>query len=350
MFSTYCSKWFRHLNKKSSPYQISFRPFSNIANHDKQGYDISSRLIVIPDANFAGNAHGGKLVHYMTQSAFAATIRYLNTLSNEKHSLFDTTLGTLAETNFLFPVHIGDVIEVRSRVELSSNSTIQVGVELFAENLYTGRKRLSNSTTAWFVALKPGCQNDLVVAKGIPQMEALSAEAELRYTQQKTTRQLQHFSESELLDRFQNGDWNASMAKIVDQQDVLRNNFASGEFVIKFMDETAYLSCVRHNCTMNCVTARIDRLQFVSPMKKGTLCSVKARPTFASNRSLEIELVVTGEDLARKTKRVVAYGFFVFVSLDGDGKALPMKPLKTVDAVAMARYQRNRESRMNTHR
>ncbi len=316
------------------------------------GWDVSSRMIELGDANFAGNAHGGRLVHMMTQSAYAAGMRWINGVRGPHSGHFDLALATLAATSFHAPVHIGDSVDIRSRVELTTNSTVQINVELYAENLFRpGEKRLCNSTTVWFVAIEKSHPSEIVVAKGVPLFPGTANHsgdvAVARNEQRRNAQALEQSSQQELLKRFDKSSlWNASLAKIVGQGDVRMNSFATGGMVIKLMDEAAALSCLRHSRASNCVTASMDVLSFVKPLLKGQMVCVQARPTFASGKSLEIEIIVQGEDMSTGEKHITAHGHFIFVALDANGKALPMPPLDVEpDADAIERNKQRKAAR-----
>ena len=73
-------------------------------------------------------------------------------------------------------------------------------------------------------------------------------------------------------------------------------------------------------------------------MLNGDLLEIIARPTFASRKSMEIEVVVRAESLSSGRKRVTTRGHFTFVSLDAGGGTLPIPPLEPANAAEQERF------------
>ncbi len=61
-------------------------------------------------------------------------------------------------------------------------------------------------------------------------------------------------------------------------------------------------------------------------MNNGELLYVKARPSFTSSKSMEVEVVVEVENM-HGVRVPSAHAYFTFVSLDKAGKTLPIPPL-----------------------
>ncbi|MBN3282320.1 BACH hydrolase, partial [Polyodon spathula] len=98
---------------------------------------------------------------------------------------------------------------------------------------------------------------------------------------------------------------------------------------MKLMDEVAGIVAARH-CKTNIVTASVDAINFHRKIKKGCVVTVSGRMTFTSNKSMEIEVFVDADPLVETTKgkyRAVS-AFFTYISLDKDGKPLPVTSLK----------------------
>ncbi|KAK5894410.1 hypothetical protein CesoFtcFv8_011103 [Champsocephalus esox] len=98
---------------------------------------------------------------------------------------------------------------------------------------------------------------------------------------------------------------------------------------MKLMDEVAGIVAARH-CSTNIVTASVDAINFHRKIIKGCVVTVTGRLTFASNKSMEIEVFVDASSLmeAGKEKYRAVSAFFTYISLDKANKALPVPPLK----------------------
>lgn len=68
----------------------------------------------------------------------------------------------------------------------------------------------------------------------------------------------------------------------------------------------------------------------------GCVVSVSGRMTFTSNRSMEIEVIVDADSLvdAEKGKYRAVTAFFTYISLDKEGKPLPIPPLKVTHRIS----------------
>jgi len=103
-------------------------------------------------------------------------------------------------------------------------------------------------------------------------------------------------------------------------------NVHGGE-IMKFMDTTAYVAARKH-CRTNVVTARVDELEFHSPILVGQLVTCRAELVFVGRTSMEVAVKVEVEDLeCDKPPRTALTAFFTMVSLDENGKPHPVPPL-----------------------
>ena len=91
-----------------------------------------------------------------------------------------------------------------------------------------------------------------------------------------------------------------------------------GGELMKLMDNAATVVAVRHGHS-SVVTALVDELRFVNPVRVGNVIFIDARMTFVSRASMEIRVDVVEEDLASETKRPAVTAYFVMVAVDGNG-------------------------------
>lgn len=95
-----------------------------------------------------------------------------------------------------------------------------------------------------------------------------------------------------------------------------------GGRLMYWMDIAAGMAAQKHS-NKRVVTASVDNLAFVNPIKLGNLVHIEAKVTRAFNSSMEIYLKVWGEDLIEQKKYVSNVAYYTFVGLDCD-----MKPVK----------------------
>lgn len=124
--------------------------------------------------------------------------------------------------------------------------------------------------------------------------------------------------------------WQESVAETV--QVVLPNDtnplgFILGGTVMHLIDITGAIACHRHTNHL-AVTASVDSLDFIHPIKMGDLIILKSRVTCTFNTSLEVEVEVFSEAIKTGERRLTSRAFLTFVSLDDAGKPTKVAPLK----------------------
>ena len=103
-----------------------------------------SRVMLPPDANVAGNVFGGTILKMIDEIAGIVAI---------KHCRRNSVTANIEHIDFIYPVHIGDLLELRGRLNFVGKSSMEVGVEVFAENLETGDINFAGRATVTMVAL-----------------------------------------------------------------------------------------------------------------------------------------------------------------------------------------------------
>ena len=97
-----------------------------------------------------------------------------------------------------------------------------------------------------------------------------------------------------------------------------------GGRLMYWMDIAAGLASQKH-CNAVVVTASVDNLSFVNPIRLGNAVHIEARVTRAFKTSMEVHLEVWGEDLVKQEKYVSNTAYYTFVALDaqGNSKSVP---------------------------
>ena len=92
------------------------------------------------------------------------------------------------------------------------------------------------------------------------------------------------------------------------------------------IDITGAIACHRHTNRL-AVTASVDSLDFIHPIKMGDLIILRSRVTCTFNTSLEVEVEVFSEEIRSGQRRLTSHAFLTFVSLDDAGKPAKVSPL-----------------------
>ncbi len=116
------------------------------------------------------------------------------------------------------------------------------------------------------------------------------------------------------------------MVQVVLPNDANPLGFILGGTVMHLIDIAGAIACHRHTRTL-LVTAAVDGLQFLHPIKVGDLIILKSRVTAAWETSLEVEVEVFSEETLTGTRRLTSRAYLTFVSVDRQGGRVPIPAL-----------------------
>jgi acyl-CoA hydrolase len=97
------------------------------------------------------------------------------------------------------------------------------------------------------------------------------------------------------------------------------------------------------------VTASIDALHFVKPVKVGDVVQLKATVNFAGRTSMEVGVRVESENLISGETHHTATAYLTFVALDAHGRPAVIPPILPETDEEKRRYagaQKRREARI----
>jgi acyl-CoA hydrolase len=101
--------------------------------------------VVLPqDANALGNILGGRVMHLMDIAAAIAAHR---------HSHSYAVTASVDYVDFRNPIRVGELIVLKSSVNRDFNTSMEVGVKIFSENILTGEHKHTTSAYVTFVAI-----------------------------------------------------------------------------------------------------------------------------------------------------------------------------------------------------
>lgn len=102
-------------------------------------------------------------------------------------------------------------------------------------------------------------------------------------------------------------------------------NVHGGE-LMKLMDNAAGVAAIRH-CHAFTVTASVDEIKFLNPVKVGDLVILHSRLIFVSRSSATVRVEVYLEKLFTEARLPTHTADFVMVAVDEQGKPVAMPPL-----------------------
>jgi acyl-CoA hydrolase len=121
-----------------------------------------SEFALPTDANTLGNVLGGKVMHLVDLAAALAAVR---------HARCAVVTASIDQMSFLHPVHIGQLIVLRSSVNRVFRTSMEIGVRVEVENLLTGHIQHTSSAYLTFVAIDKSGKR-LPIPPVIPETEA----------------------------------------------------------------------------------------------------------------------------------------------------------------------------------
>ena len=116
------------------------------------------------------------------------------------------------------------------------------------------------------------------------------------------------------------------MVQVVLPNDANPLGFILGGTVMHLIDIAGAIACHRHTRSL-LVTAAVDGLQFLHPIKVGDLIILRARVTATFTTSLEVEVEVFSEGTETGERRMTSLAYLTFVTIDREGRRVPVPPL-----------------------
>ncbi len=116
------------------------------------------------------------------------------------------------------------------------------------------------------------------------------------------------------------------MTQVVLPNDANPLGFILGGTVMHLIDIAGAIACHRHTRSL-LVTAAVDGLQFLHPIKIGDLVILRARVTCTFQTSLEAQVDVYSEELLTGKRQLTSRAYLTFVAISKDGGRVPVPPL-----------------------
>jgi len=108
-------------------------------------HQLTMTVLMTPDmANFAGNVHGGTILKFLDQVAYACASRYAGR--------YVVTLS-VDQVMFREPIHVGELVTFLAAVNHTGTSSMEIGIKVIAENIRTQALRHANSCFFTMVAV-----------------------------------------------------------------------------------------------------------------------------------------------------------------------------------------------------
>ena len=125
-------------------------------------FNIMSELVLPNDTNTLGNLMGGRLMHMMDIAA---------AISAMKHCNCPAVTASVDSITFTSPIKLGNLLTIEGRVTRAFNTSMEVYLKVWGEDLSAQYRYLSNEAYMTFVALDPNGR-----PRPVPQLEPQTKE------------------------------------------------------------------------------------------------------------------------------------------------------------------------------
>ncbi len=119
---------------------MTMRPFKPVSG----SRSILSMQMLPVDANPMGFVHGGTILKLVDTAAAVAAMRHART---------NVVSASIDKMDFYHPVYVGNLLILKSSVNYTGRTSMEVGVRIEAEDLKTGRTSHTGSSYVTYVAL-----------------------------------------------------------------------------------------------------------------------------------------------------------------------------------------------------
>lgn len=148
--------------------------------------ELTMTVLMTPDnANFSGNVHGGALLKYLDEVAYACASRYAG------HYVVTMSVD---QVNFRQPIQVGELVTFLASVNYTGTTSMEIGIKVITEDIRAKTVRHTNSCFFTMVAV-----DDDGKPTSVPPLEQVTSEQKRRFFQARQRREIRR----ELEQRYQ---------------------------------------------------------------------------------------------------------------------------------------------------
>ena len=106
-----------------------------------------SKVMEPTDANFLGKVFGGSILSMLDLVAYATASRFAGNIC---------VTASFDRVDFHEPIEVGELVTCEGYVSFVGRTSVEVTTEVYAESVFEGKKRHTNTSRVTMVAIKDG--------------------------------------------------------------------------------------------------------------------------------------------------------------------------------------------------
>ena len=121
-----------------------------------------------------------------------------------------------------------------------------------------------------------------------------------------------------------------------------------GGNILNLMDQIAF-ACASKHSQCYCVTASVNRVDFLHPIEVGELVTLKASINYTGRSSMVVGVRVESENITSGEIKHCNSSYFTMVAKNEDGKSTIVPGLIIKDKQSMRRFARSKERKLSAN-
>lgn len=102
------------------------------------------QLVLPNDTNVFGNVLGGHVMQW---------IDLVGAIAANRHCRMPLVTASMERLDFLSPIRLGDIVVLKAKLNFVGTSSIEVGIDVYAENPLSGERKHTSNAILTYVAL-----------------------------------------------------------------------------------------------------------------------------------------------------------------------------------------------------
>ena len=147
---------------------------------------VMSKVMEPTDANFLGKVFGGSILSLLDLVAYATASRFAGNIC---------VTASFDRVDFHEPIEVGELVICEGRISYTGRTSLEVTIEVYAENIYLQKRRHTNTARVTMVAIKDGKPVE------VPRLVCETREDRLSFIEGQLRRQLRTRQREELADQ-----------------------------------------------------------------------------------------------------------------------------------------------------